>query len=39
VYLKYKLSVRAIWQFVKYIFEDMNNEGSSYRAENYIHAI
>ena len=30
---------REIWQFVKYIFEDLNNEGSSYRAENYVHAV
>jgi len=39
VYLKYKMSERAIWQFVKYIFEELKNEGSSYRAENYVHAV
>jgi hypothetical protein len=30
------MSERAIWQFVKYIFEKLKNEGSSYRAENLI---
>ena len=39
VYLKYKMSKRAIWEFVKYIFEKLKNEASSYRAENYVHAV
>ena len=33
VYLKYKMPVRAIWQLVKSIFQDLKKEGCSYRAE------
>ena len=33
------MSERAIWQFVKYIFKELKHEGSSYRADNYVHAV
>jgi len=39
VYLEYKMSERAIWQFVKSSFEDMKNEDCSCRAEKSVHAV
>ena len=39
VYLDYKMSERAIWQFVKSSFEDMKNEDWSCRAEKYVHVV